>query len=222
MRVVVTGASSGIGLATCKKFLSSGHYVFGIDTLPSRIRKSDEYSDRYTHFKTDVSIFYTLPIIASVDILVNNAGVQNTARDIEVNLVGLINTTKMYGLQPNIKSIVNLASVSAHNGAEFPEYVASKGGVLAYTVWTAKEVAKYGATCNSLSFGGVSTNLNRPVMQDERLWNKIVDMTPLKKWMSPEECAEWIYFLSVINKSCTGQDIIVDNGEMVNHEFIWN
>lgn len=222
MRVVVTGASSGIGLATCKKFLSSGHYVFGIDTLPSRIRESDEYSDRYTHFKTDVSVFYTLPVIASVDILVNNAGVQNTAKDIEVNLIGLMNTTKMYGLQPNIKSIVNLASVSAHNGAEFPEYVASKGGVLAYTVWTAKEVAKYGATCNSLSFGGVSTNLNRPVMQDERLWNKIMDMTPLKKWMSPEECAEWIYFLSVINKSCTGQDIIVDNGEMVNHEFIWN
>lgn len=222
MRVVVTGASSGIGLATCKKFLSSGHYVFGIDTLPSCICESDEYSDRYTHFKTDVSVFYTLPIIASVDILVNNAGVQNTARDIEVNLIGLINTTKMYGLQPNIKSIVNLASVSAHNGAEFPEYVASKGGVLAYTVWTAKEVAKYGATCNSLSFGGVSTNLNRPVMQDESLWNKIMDMTPLKKWMSPEECAEWIYFLSVINKSCTGQDIIVDNGEMVNHEFIWN
>ena len=222
MRIVITGASSGIGLATCKKFLSSGHYVFGIDTLPSRIHKSDEYSDRYTHFKTDVSVFYTLPVIASVDILVNNAGVQNTAKDIEVNLIGLMNTTKMYGLQPNIKSIVNLASVSAHNGAEFPEYVASKGGVLAYTIWTAKEIARYGATCNSLSFGGVSTNLNRPVMQDESLWDKIMDMTPLKKWMSPEECAEWIYFLSVINKSCTGQDIIVDNGEMVNHEFIWN
>lgn len=222
MRVVITGASSGIGRATCKKFLSLGHDVFGIDMLPLGIHKLDEYPGRYTHFRTDVSVFYTLPVIASVDVLVNNAGVQNTAKDIEVNLIGLMNTTKMYGLQRNIKSIVNLASVSAHNGAEFPEYVASKGGVLAYTVWTAKEVAKYGATCNSLSFGGVSTNLNRPVMQDESLWNKIMDMTPLKKWMSPEECAEWIYFLSVINKSCTGQDIIVDNGEMINHEFVWS
>lgn len=39
--------------------------------------------------------------------------------------------------------------------------------------------------------------------------------------MEPEECAECVYFLTVVNRSCSGQDIIVDNLEMFNHQFIW-
>ena len=46
-------------------------------------------------------------------------------------------------------------------------------------------------------------------------------MTKLGKWMTPEECAEWVYFLTVMNKSCTAQDIVVDNGELFNHTFVW-
>ena len=116
-----------------------------------------------------------LPQIKCVDILINNAGTQDDDA-IDVNLKGLIRTTEEYGLQPNIKSICNMASVSAHNGAEFPYYVASKGGVLSYTKWTAKEIAKYGATCNSLSFGGVMTDLNQSVMDDDEAWEEIMCM----------------------------------------------
>ena len=120
-----------------------------------------------------------------------------------------------------LKSVVNFSSASAHNGAEFGAYVASKSGVLGYTMWTAKQLAPYGVTVNSLSFGGVSTDINGPVMNCPQYWYRILGETPMSKWATPEEAAEWVYFISVVNKSCTGQDIIIDNGEMINHEFVW-
>lgn len=221
MRVVITGTSKGIGKALALKFLHEGHEVFGIDIEESTIGQGKHGFGWYDHSIADVSKFEELPYIDNIDILINNAGVQNSGRDIEVNLQGVLNCTNKYGLQPNIKSILNQASVSAHNGAEFPEYVASKGGVLAYTKAIAKIVANWGATCNSISFGGVTTELNSPVLENAEAWNKIMDMTPLKKWASPEEAAEWMYFMTVMNKSMTGQDIIVDNGEMLNHHFVW-
>ena len=133
-----------------------------------------------------------------------------------------MNITEYYGLgNRTLYSICNLASVSAHNGAELAIILQAKGGVLAYTKWTAKQIAKYGATCNSLSFGGVYTELNKPVTEDKELFDKIMEQTPLKKWTNPSECADWIYFITVINRSCSGQDIIIDNMEMLNHRFIW-
>ena len=56
--------------------------------------------------------------------------------------------------------MLNVCSTSAHNGAEFPEYCASKGGLLAYTKHLAMRIAQYGATCNSISPGGVITPMN--------------------------------------------------------------
>ena len=216
--VVITGSSNGIGKATARYFAERNFEVHGIDKLdaPNSLKK---FKNFYEH-KLDVRAVSKYPNIEGVSILINNAGVQD--RDaIEVNLLGTIQCTNKYGLQPYIRSICNLASVSAHNGAEFDLYTASKGGILAYTKWTAKQVAQYGATCNSISFGGVYTDLNNSVIEDDKSWKEIMDMTPLKKWATPEECAEWIYFLTVINQSCTGQDIIIDNGEFYNHTFVW-
>lgn len=220
MKVVITGTHSGIGLATALYFAERGHEVHGIDIQQSSIDPEWLKCGKYIHHIHNVKDPFSWPKIYDVDILINNAGTQDDDA-VEVNLLGTINATEEYGLRKGIKSICNLASVSAHNGAEFGRYVASKGGVLSYTIWTAKQVAKYGATCNSLSFGGVLTYLNSPVLEDDDMWNDIMDMTPLKKWMRPEECAEWIYFMTVKNSSCTGQDIVVDNGELYNHRFVW-
>lgn len=216
MRVVVTGSSKGMGVEIAKKFLREGHEVFGLDVEGPSI-----FDTHYFHFQCDVSNKDTLLDIPNVNILINNAGVQNSGRDIEVNLRGVINCTEKYGLQDKIKSILNQASVSAHNGAEFGEYTASKGGVLSYTIWTAKQIAQYGATCNSLSFGGVLTDLNKSVIENEEAWEEIMMMTPLRKWATEKEAAEWVYFMTVTNKSATGQDIIIDNGETRNAKFIW-
>lgn len=218
MNILITGSSCGIGRATALKFLEEGHKVFGIDIVPPMSPLLNK--NNYTHYICDISKG-NLPDVENIDILINNAGVQDDETAIDVNLKGLITVTEKYGLQENIKSILMNASVSAHNGSEFPRYAASKGGVLAYTKYVAREVAKYGATCNSLSLGGVTTALNNPVINDEKLYKAVLDETLLKKWATPEECAEWIYFMTVINKSMTAQDVLVDNGEVMNQKFIW-
>ena len=215
MKVLITGASQGIGRAIAERFLAEGHIVIGID----RQKKSIENSS-YIHYECDVRDKEKLPYIDDVEILINNAGTQNED-DIEINLKALIYITEKYAIQEKIKSILNIGSASGHTGAEFPEYVASKGGVLAYTKNVAMRVAPFGATCNSLDPGGVITPLNECVMNDPSLWAQIMDETPLKKWATVEEIAEWAYFLTAVNTFCTGQNILVDGGESINYNFIW-
>ena len=217
MKVVITGASGGIGKAAALLFLENGHEVIGIDVRESGIEKAG-----YIHCIADISDKASLPEISDVEILINCAGVQDSADDIGVNLRGTIDVTEKYAFQKAIRSVLIVASASAHTGAEFPAYSASKGGLLAYTRNVAIRLAPYGATCNSISPGGVKTDLNRPVMDDPVLWNKIMDLTPLKKWAEPEEIAQWCYFLTVVNRSCTGEDILIDNGEThLNSTFVW-
>ena len=174
----------------------------------------------YTHFKCDIRDFDNLPDLSDVEVLVNNAGTQNED-DIDVNLKALIRITEKYGVQEKIRSVLNVGSASGHTGSEFPEYCASKGGVIAYTKNVALRVAKYGATCNSLDPGGVITPLNACVIDDPELWQEIMEQTPLRRWATAEEIAAWAYFLTVENTFCTGQSIIVDGGESINSNFIW-
>ena len=215
MKVLITGTSQGIGKAIAQRFLDEGHSVIGIDRQDNSIRHSE-----YTHYVCDLRDRESLPRLEGVEILVNNAGTQNEA-DIDINLKALIYITEKYGVQPCIKSILNIGSASGHTGAEFPEYCASKGGVMAYTKNVAMRVAPYGATCNSLDPGGVITPLNDCVMNDPELWAQIMDETPLKRWATAEEMADWAYFLTVTNKFCTGQNILVDGGESINYNFVW-
>ena len=65
------------------------------------------------------------------------------------------------------------------------------------------------------------TDLNRCVIEDEKLWEKIMDLTPMKRWASPEEIAEWIYFVGVTNRFMTGQNLLIDGGEAGNMTFVW-
>ncbi len=215
MKVLITGTSSGIGLAIAREFLAHGHDVIGMDVQPSSLEHV-----RYTHYITDI-LRGKLPEIDGVDILINNAGVQNTEEDIDVNLKGTIRVTETYGIQPAIKSILFIASSSASTGAEFPAYAASKGGVVAYMKNVALRLAPWGATANSLSPGGVTTALNAHILENPLLWEQVLKETLLAKWASPEEIAAWAYFVTVVNRSMTAQDLLIDNGEAAKSNFIW-
>ena len=215
MKVLITGTSQGIGKAIAEIFLNNNHDDIGIDRNESTIQ-----NDKYTHYVCDIRNYNRLPDIQDINILINNAGTQNEA-DIDINLKALIHITEKYGVQEKIKSILNIGSASGHTGSEFPEYCASKGGVIAYTKNVALRVANFNATCNSLDPGGVITPLNECVINNPTLWSQIMNETPLKRWATVEEIAKWAYFLTVENSFCTGQSIVVDGGESINFKFIW-
>ncbi|MCR4874885.1 MAG: SDR family oxidoreductase, partial [Clostridia bacterium] len=163
------------------------------------------------------------PDVKDVEILINNAGLQNSTNDIDNNLKGTIYVTEKY-IKNNkaLKSILFNASASSISGSEFPLYAASKAGVVGYMKNVAIRLAKERVTVNAISLGGVKTSLNKEVMENKELWDKIMKVTPMKKWTDTEEVSEWIYFLTCVNKSASGQNILIDNGEYeLNDNFVW-
>ena len=213
MKVLITGTSRGIGRATAELFLNKGHEVVGLDIAAPTLAHP-----HFTHITADVR--GELPEVPDVEVLINNAGVQGED-DIGVNLTGTIRVTEKYAFHQGFKAVIFMASAAARTGAEFPVYAASKGGVVAYMKNVAGRLAPYGATANSISAGGVITPLNDHILNDPHLYEQVLNETMLGKWASAEEIAQWAYFLAVINKSMTGEDLLIDNGEALKSNFIW-
>ena len=216
MRVLITGASGGIGAACVQRFLDEGHEVVGFDLLPTAVEH-----ERYRHLIVDVREPNSFPGDLEPQVIVNVAGVQDSADDIAANLRGTINVTERYAFvgeglaakpAPAIQSVVNVGSASGHTGSEFPAYAASKGGVIAYTKNLANRLAPQ-AIANSVDPGGVITPLNRCVMARP--------ITPKQRWATAQEIAEWIYFVGVTNRFMTGQSLLIDGGEAGRTQFIW-
>ena len=100
-------------------------------------------------------------------------------------------------------------------------YVASKAGIVGYMKNLALELAPRGITVNSVSPGGVVTESNAHILESEELYAAVLAETLLGKWAQPEEIADLAWYLTMVNRSMTGEDLLVDNGEMLKSNFIW-
>ena len=215
MNIVVSGAASGIGKAIAERFLMEGHTVFGFDLAVSAIDHAG-----YTHMVQDIRSALPAPL-PPAEILINCAGTIEESEAIAVNLTGTIRFTEAFLPDEKLRSVLFIASASARNGAEFPYYVASKAGLVGYMKNLALTLSKRGVTCNSISPGGVITPMNRHILEQEALYAAVRAETLLGKWAEPEEIADLAWYLTMVNRSITGEDLLIDNGEMLKSNFIW-
>ncbi len=161
-----------------------------------------------------------------IDILVNNAGVtrdnllvrmseQEWDMVLDTNLKGVFNCTKTVAklmMRERKGKIVNMASVMGIMGnAGQANYSASKGGVIALTKTTAKELGSRGINVNAIAPGFIQTVMTEEMPEDAKAG--IAQQIPLRRLGTPEDVAEVVLFLCTeASNYITGQVIPVDGG----------
>ena len=161
-----------------------------------------------------------------IDILVNNAGItrdnllvrmseQEWDMVLDTNLKGVFICTKAVAklmMRQRSGKIVNMASVMGIMGnAGQANYSASKGGVIALTKTTAKELGSRGVNVNAVAPGFIQTVMTEEMPEDAKAG--IAEQIPLKRLGTPDDVAEVVLFLcSPMSSYTTGQVIAVDGG----------
>ena len=240
--IIITGAKSGIGLATANRFASEGAKVVVADIKDAH-KEVSEITRREAEalfVQADVSngsqvaalIEKTLAAFGRLDVLVNNAGIELTKKVTEtteaewdhlmnVNLKGVFLCSKaaIPVMQRNGGGvIVNVASeLGLVGGSEIAAYSASKGGVVQLTKAMAIDHAGDGIRVNCVAPGPVSTPLLEAIIENssnpEQERQSIVGKTLLKRLARPEEIANVIVFMASDESSyMTGSVVVVDGG----------
>lgn len=237
-RAIVTGSAAGIGKAISSRLARAGANVAVCDVnLEGASALAGELNGlgvKAMAYKFDVSnssevqgaVDQIVQDLGGVDILVNNAGItrdtllmrmseEDFDRVLQVNLKGAFNMIKAC-LRPMLKErwgrIINIASVIGQMGNPGQaNYAAAKGGLIALTKSTAKEVGSRNVTANAIAPGFIATAMTDALPEEVKA--AYMKMIPLGHFGTPEDVAELVSFLaSDAAAYITGQVIRVDGG----------
>ena len=224
--VLVTGVSSGIGLAQAQLFLENGWRVYGVD------RSEKPSLTRDFHFFQQDLILGFQPIFdwcPQVDVLCNTAGVlddykpllEQSAQEIqeifEINYVTPVELTRYYLTQMLKKQsgiIINMCSIaSSLAGGGGHAYTSSKHALAGFTKQLALDYAEQGVQVFGIAPGAVKTTMTAADFEPGGLAQWVADETPIKRWIEPEEVAELTLFLaSGKAQPMQGEIVKIDGG----------
>ncbi|WP_322095051.1 SDR family NAD(P)-dependent oxidoreductase [Paraburkholderia bannensis] len=241
-RVLVTGASSGLGEHFALMLASAGARVVAaarrVERLQALVARIGETGGHAQALELDVAdaasvaaAFASLDETGGIDVVVNNAGVtvaksalKQTEADwdsvIDTNLKGawLVATeaARRWVAAQRPGTIVNVASILGERvaGAVAP-YAISKAGVLQLTKALALEFARHDIRVNALAPGYVSTDLNRDFLASEA-GQRLQSRVPQGRFSDPEDLDGALLLLaSDAGRSITGAVLAVDGGHLV-------
>ncbi|MBU0729379.1 MAG: SDR family oxidoreductase [Proteobacteria bacterium] len=221
-KVIITGATRGIGRAIATAFLDNGAEVIGI--YATNEQAASEFktqvgsaSSRLHLFQCDVSqprqvekLFATIEEqFDTVDILINNAGIRRDSvlammkeedwqQVLDINLSGSFRMAKhavLLMLKQKYGRIIFITSPMAHMGfAGLANYAASKAGQIGLVKSLSKETAKRKITVNCVSPGFIDTELLDGLSAEQIKSYK--SLVPMRRFGRPEEVADAVLFLS--------------------------
>ncbi|MBU0964818.1 MAG: 3-oxoacyl-ACP reductase FabG [Proteobacteria bacterium] len=237
-KVVVTGATRGLGRAISLAFLQQGATVLGL--YGGNVKSAEDfqheceiYGDLLQLYQCDVSDYAAVEALYgrieqqfdTIDILVNNAGIRRDSvlammkeddwrRVIDVNLTGSYIMAK-FAVQLMMKQkygrIIYITSPMAHMGfAGQANYAASKAGQIGMMKSLSKETAKRKITVNCVSPGFIATELINDLSPDQL--SEYKKMVPMRRFGTPEEVADAVLFLAGPKASYINGAVLDVNG----------
>ena len=230
LTAAVTGAGSGIGLATAKMLAAAGAKVYGLDIAEGGLAGVAEWL--HCDVSDDASVESAFSKISELDILINSAAISAVGnieanpsdewnKVININVAGIVRTSR--NALPLLRksksaSIVNVCSVAATAG--IPKralYSATKGAVLSLTMAMANDYVSEGIRVNCVNPGTADTPwVQRLLAQaaDPVAERKALEARqPMGRLVSAEEVARALCFLaSPLQGSTTGTSLAIDGG----------
>ena len=231
-KILITGASRGIGKDIALKSKEKGYEVLGTSTTNEGVELINENGIQGLQLNLNkqesIESFINLLIQehADIDVLVNNAGITKdnivlrmTEEEwmdvLNVNLNGAFKISKIvlkFMLKKRWGRILNITSTSASTGNRGQaNYAAAKAGVEAFSKSLAKEVGSREITVNAIAPGYIQTDMTEVI--NEKVKNEILSQIPLSRFGKPEEISHLVDFLISDEASyITGQTIHVNGG----------